>query len=170
MLVNQLQRDMASSNQLECWAALTALTKLVTKDMVPAVMSDVLRLLSHKVNLRTKCPPVFLSFSHISIIFFLQVELVRKKAVMALHRFHQLSPGSVEGLGEKARRCLCDRDPAVMGASVCLLHELAVANPNKFKDLIPRFSTYVCVISSYCHSTSLKGEGGGCNSFLVTTL
>lgn len=49
MLVNQLQRDMASANQLECWAALTALSKLVTVDMIPAVMTDVMRLLGHKV-------------------------------------------------------------------------------------------------------------------------
>jgi len=113
MLVNQLQRDMASSNHLECWAALTALPKLVTKDMIPAVMSETVRLLGHKV------------------------ELVRKKAVMALHRFHQIEPECVAHLAEKIRRALCDRDPAVMGASVCLLHDLARETPHKFKDLVP---------------------------------
>ena len=79
MLVNQLQRDMASANHLECWAALTALAKLVTLDMIPAVISDVVRLLDHKV------------------------ELVRKKAIMGLHRFHQLQPESVEHLVAQLR-------------------------------------------------------------------
>jgi AP-4 complex subunit epsilon-1 len=100
MLVNQLQRDMSSMNHLECWAALTALTKLVTTDMVPAVMGDVVKLLGH------------------------DVELVRKKAVMALHRFHQLDPPSIDHLQDKIRRCLCDKDPAVMGATLCLLYDL----------------------------------------------
>ena len=100
MLVNQLQRDMASMNYLECWAALTALTKLVTNDMVPAVMNDVVKLLTH------------------------DAELVRKKAVMALHRFHQLDPANVSHLHDKIRRVLCDKDPSVMGACLCLLYDL----------------------------------------------
>jgi AP-4 complex subunit epsilon-1 len=56
---------------------------------------------------------------------------------MALHRFHQLQPESVEHLADKIRRSLCDRAPAVMGASVCLLHDMARKAPLKFKDLVP---------------------------------
>jgi AP-4 complex subunit epsilon-1 len=41
MLVNQIQRDMNSSNQLETCAALTAVCKIVTADMVPAVIGEV---------------------------------------------------------------------------------------------------------------------------------
>jgi AP-4 complex subunit epsilon-1 len=67
-----------------------------------------------------------------------QVELVRKKAVMALHRFHQLSPDSIEHLVEKIRRALCDRDPAVMGSCVYLIYDLAARAPHKYKDLVPR--------------------------------
>lgn len=51
MLVNQLQRDMGSANHLECWAALTALPKIVTVDMIPAVLPETVRLLDHKVEL-----------------------------------------------------------------------------------------------------------------------
>uniref|UniRef100_A0A7S2WTQ1 AP-4 complex subunit epsilon-1 C-terminal domain-containing protein n=1 Tax=Rhizochromulina marina TaxID=1034831 RepID=A0A7S2WTQ1_9STRA len=113
MLVNQLQRDMASINHLECWAALSALCKLVTKDMIPAVTGDVIRMLKH------------------------DTELVRKKAVMALHRFHQLAPDSVSHMVDQARRALCDKHPSVMAASLCWLQDMAVLTPAKFKDLVP---------------------------------
>jgi AP-4 complex subunit epsilon-1 len=41
MLVNQIQRDMKSTNLLEVCAALNALCKIVTDDMIPAVVTDV---------------------------------------------------------------------------------------------------------------------------------
>ena len=41
MLVNQIQRDMNSNNVLEISAALAAVNKIVTEDMVPAVIGDV---------------------------------------------------------------------------------------------------------------------------------
>lgn len=115
MLVNQLQRDMASINHLEPWAALVALSKLVTIDMIPAVANDVVKLLKH------------------------DTELVRKKAVMALHRFHQLSPDSIDHLGDHVRRALCDKHPSVMAASLCLLQDMIVLNPSQYKDLVPSF-------------------------------
>eukprot|EP01035_Chromulina_nebulosa_P027233 gene27233-35774_t len=44
MLVNQIQRDMKSSNFLEVCAALSAVCKIVTEDMIPAVIGDVVKL------------------------------------------------------------------------------------------------------------------------------
>lgn len=41
MLVNQIQRDMNSTNVLEISAALAAVNKIVTEDMIPAVIGDV---------------------------------------------------------------------------------------------------------------------------------
>ena len=41
MLVNMIQRDMKSNNQLEVCAALAAVNKIVTVDMIPAVIGDV---------------------------------------------------------------------------------------------------------------------------------
>jgi len=125
MLVNQLQRDMASGNQLEVWAALTALPKLVTADMVPAVLGEVVKLLAHKA------------------------ENLRKKAIMCVHRCHQLSPESVSHLVPMVRRALCDRDPAVMGATVCLLHDFALVQPQKFKDLVPSFVSILKQITEH---------------------
>ena len=54
MLVNQIQRDMNSNNVLEISAALAAVNKIVTEDMVPAVIGDVsaqiiLQLLLHNL-------------------------------------------------------------------------------------------------------------------------
>jgi len=47
MLVNQMQRDLNSSNVLENCAALLAVTRVITADMVPAVCGDVTKLLTH---------------------------------------------------------------------------------------------------------------------------
>ena len=41
MLVNQIQRDMKSSNALEVSAALSAVCKIITEDMIPAVIFEV---------------------------------------------------------------------------------------------------------------------------------
>jgi AP-4 complex subunit epsilon-1 len=74
-----------STNLLEITAALVAVCKLVTEDMIPAVITDVLNLLNH------------------------EMEAVRKKAVSALHRFYQMDKRSVLDHVDKIRRILCDR-------------------------------------------------------------
>lgn len=53
-----------------------------------------------------------------------QQEAVRKKAVMALQRFHSLHPPSIAHLDGAIRRALCDKDPSVMAATLCLLLDL----------------------------------------------
>jgi AP-4 complex subunit epsilon-1 len=115
MLVNQMQRDMQSANVLEIAGGLQAATALITPDMVPAVSGEVTKLLAH------------------------DSESVRKKAIIALHRFHQLSPDVVteDELFEKLRKVLCDRDPSVMGSSLNVIESMAVKDPTQFKDLIP---------------------------------
>ena len=71
MMVNQLQRDMANSNILVICAALTALCKVVTAEMIPALLQNVVNLMDH------------------------EQPIVRKKVVMGLMRFWQLMPESV---------------------------------------------------------------------------
>eukprot|EP01039_Chlorochromonas_danica_P004528 gene4528-4966_t len=115
MLVNQIQRDMKSTNMLEVTAALNAVCKLITEDMIPAVIGDVLNLLSH------------------------EMEIVRKKAVAALHRFYQMDKNSVLDHLPKIRRALCDKDPSVMGATLPLFQAMIVDDPMRFKDLVPSF-------------------------------
>ena len=115
MLVNQLQQDMTSSNFLEVAAALGATIRLATTDMIPPLLAHVVKLLQH------------------------DRELVRKKTVMVLHRFHRLDASAVSHLGPQMRRTLCDKDPSVMAASLCLLHAQITEKPLGFKELVPSF-------------------------------
>jgi AP-4 complex subunit epsilon-1 len=115
MLVNQIQRDLNSSNILENCAALVAVRKIVTVDMIPAVLGDVLKLMGH------------------------EQELVRKHCLCALHRLYQMDPTSLVGHAEKIRLALCDRDPSVMGASLVVIHAFALNDAAFFKDLVPSF-------------------------------
>lgn len=115
MLVNQMQRDLQSSHVLEICGGLLASCNLITADMVPAMTSLVVKLLDH-AN-----------------------ETVRKKAIICLHRFHQLAPEFVtrDEMMDKIRKVLCDRDPAVMGASLNVIYSMAKIAPKPFKDLVP---------------------------------
>ena len=115
MLVNRLQRDLQSANVLECGMALSAASKILTADMIPAVLPGITNLLKH------------------------DQELVRKKAIMLLHRFLQLQPESVSHLSDKFRRALCDKCPEVMGASLHIFSDLCKADPLPCKDLVSSF-------------------------------
>jgi AP-4 complex subunit epsilon-1 len=95
--------------------ALTAVCKLVSAETIPALRELTVNLLEHK-----------------------QAN-VRKKAVMALHRFHQIDPDTIQPFVDKIRRVLCDKDPAVMGASLNLFLDLVKKKPAAFKDLVPSF-------------------------------
>eukprot|EP00566_Odontella_aurita_P004746 CAMPEP_0113548622 /NCGR_PEP_ID=MMETSP0015_2-20120614/12991_1 /TAXON_ID=2838 /ORGANISM="Odontella" /LENGTH=787 /DNA_ID=CAMNT_0000449263 /DNA_START=125 /DNA_END=2484 /DNA_ORIENTATION=+ /assembly_acc=CAM_ASM_000160 len=125
MLVNQMQRDLSSSNLLEVGTALVAATNLITSDMVPAVQGEVIKLMDHTS------------------------ETVRKKAVVAMHRFHQLAPEMVTSseLVSKLRRVLCDRDPCVMGSSLNAIESLAAVDPHPFKDLVP---SLISILKQIC--------------------
>jgi AP-4 complex subunit epsilon-1 len=114
MLVNQMQRDLASSSILEICGSLIAVTNIITSDMVPAMQGLVVKMLDHSS------------------------ELVRKKAIIAMHRFHQLAPEAVEkqDLVDKLRKMLCDRDPGVMGSSLNVIESLATVDPKPFKELV----------------------------------
>jgi AP-4 complex subunit epsilon-1 len=115
MLVNQIQRDMKSSNVLEVCAALSAVCKIITEDMIPAVIGEIVKLFTH------------------------EMESVRKKSLGAIHRLYQMDRGCVEDHLGKIRRALCDKDPCVMGASLPLLQALIQDDVSKFKDLVPSF-------------------------------
>ena len=76
-------------------------------------------------------------------------ETVRKKAIIALHRLHQLAPDTVtkRELVEKVRRVLCDRDPAVMGATLNVIEALARVDVVPFKDLVP---SLISILKQIC--------------------
>jgi AP-4 complex subunit epsilon-1 len=80
LIINTIQKDLRSDNFLVCCAALTAVCRLINEETIPAVLPQVVDLLGH------------------------QKEIVRKKAVMALHRFHQRSPSTVAHLVPNLRK------------------------------------------------------------------
>ncbi|CAN1143946.1 AP-4 complex subunit epsilon [Linum perenne] len=115
LIVNTIQKDLKSDNFLIVCAALNAVCKLINEETIPAVLPQVVELLGH------------------------QKEAVRKKAIMALHRFYQKSPSSVSHLISNFRKRLCDNDPGVMGATLYPLFDLISRDVNSFKDLVVSF-------------------------------
>eukprot|EP00475_Leptophrys_vorax_P016732 TRINITY_DN2323_c0_g1_i1.p1 TRINITY_DN2323_c0_g1~~TRINITY_DN2323_c0_g1_i1.p1 ORF type:complete len:1145 (+),score=327.32 TRINITY_DN2323_c0_g1_i1:67-3501(+) len=113
LLVNTMQKDLKSPNHVEVSLALHTIAKLINKELIPAVIAPVGDALSHKQA------------------------SVRKKAVMVLQRFFQIDKDSAVSYLDRARRLLCDKDPAVMGASLHLIFDLAVADPPSYKELVP---------------------------------
>lgn len=96
-------------------AALNAVCRLINEETIPAVLPQVVELLNHPK------------------------EAVKKKAVMALHRFYQQSPSSVSHLVSNFRKKLSDNDPSVMGAALCPLFDLITIDANTYKDLVGSF-------------------------------
>lgn len=115
LIVNTIQKDLRSDNYLVVSAALTAVCRLINEETIPAVLPQVVELLGHPK------------------------EAVRKKAVMALHRFYQKSSASVSHLLTNFRKRLCDNDPGVMGASLCPLFNLITEDVGSYKDLVMSF-------------------------------
>ncbi|XP_065877520.1 AP-4 complex subunit epsilon [Euphorbia lathyris] len=115
LIVNTIQKDLKSDNYLVVCAALNAVCRLINEETIPAVLPQVVELLGHSK------------------------EAVRKKAIMALHRFYQKSPSSVSHLVSNFRKRLCDNDPGVMGATLCPLFELITADATSYKDLVISF-------------------------------
>ncbi|XP_068666799.1 AP-4 complex subunit epsilon-like [Aristolochia californica] len=115
LIVNTIQKDLKSNNYLVVCAALTAVCKLINEETIPAVLPQVVELLGHPK------------------------EAVRKKAIMALHRFYQKAPGSVSHIVSNFRKRLCDNDPGVVGATLCPLFHLIATDVNSYKDLVVSF-------------------------------
>ena len=115
LLVANLQRDLQSTNYMEISSALTAVCKLVNSGFLHAFSEQILKLTTHSN------------------------ELIRKKAVIVLNRFIKLNPNLTQEYEALFRKCLCDKDPAVMGASLNSLSQVLKDSSNIviFKDLIP---------------------------------
>ncbi|XP_068743857.1 uncharacterized protein [Montipora capricornis] len=115
LLINTLLKDLRSNNVIEVCCALTVICKLINKDMMPALLPQVLLLLQCKRD------------------------IVRKKAVMALHSLYMKNPSAVPDLRKHARKAISDKDPGVMSASLHLFYELIKADATECKDLVPAF-------------------------------
>ena len=123
LVVNSIRKDLLKDNYIEICAALTTACKLINKDTIPAIINQVVQLLDHNRA------------------------IVRKKAVMAMHRFYLLQNDIISSYDEKIRSCLCDGDPSVMAASLCLYEDLIERSPQEQKDLTPSFVSILKQIS-----------------------
>ncbi|CBZ52097.1 adaptin N terminal region domain-containing protein [Neospora caninum Liverpool] len=139
LLINTIQKDLASPNILNVQSALHCVARLLTAEMLPALLPSLSSLLQHP---------------HAA---------VRKKAVMAVHKVLDLKERQqerraklaaslkparaaledddfdsevMEGLREKMRRALCDADPSVMAVSLHVIHRLAAKNVAAWRDLV----------------------------------
>ncbi|XP_003382933.2 PREDICTED: AP-4 complex subunit epsilon-like [Amphimedon queenslandica] len=124
LLINSLQRDLRSSNMLEVSMALIIICRLIGEEMVPPLLPLVREKMHHPK------------------------ELVRKKAILAMHHFYRCSSDSIGHLLEEFRQALSDPDPGVMDAAVVLLHDMIKGNPSAYKDLCPAFKSILSQIIS----------------------
>ncbi|KPA74797.1 putative adaptor complex protein (AP) 3 delta subunit 1 [Leptomonas pyrrhocoris] len=130
LMTASLKRDLSSGNQYEVGLALYCIASICTADMAQDVVADVVNLLSHPRS------------------------YVRKKATLSLYRIFLSYPESLrltygklkEKLEDNSERS--DTDPAVRGAVVCVLCELARRNPANFLGLAVPFYSFLSSVHS----------------------
>jgi AP-4 complex subunit epsilon-1 len=115
LLIATLQRDLQSSNYLEITAALHTISRIANNQILLAVSDQVIQLLSNSND------------------------YVRKKAVMVLHKFWHMNNAAIENIDVLMKGALCDKCPAVMGASLNFFIERVKQNPAPYKDLTQSF-------------------------------
>jgi AP-3 complex subunit delta len=132
LMTASLKRDLSSGNQFEVGLALYCISSICTSDMAQDVVADVVNLLSHPRS------------------------YVRKKATLSLYRIFLSYPESLRLTYGKLKEKLednnerSDTDPAVRGAVVCVLCELARRNPANFLGLaVPFYSLLSSVHSNW---------------------
>ncbi|XP_037109389.1 AP-4 complex subunit epsilon-1 [Syngnathus acus] len=117
LLVNTVLKDLQSTNLIEVCMALTIVSQLFPKDMIPAILPLVEEKLTHPK------------------------EIIRRKAVLALYKFYLIAPNQVQHIHNKFRRALCDKDPGVMTASLHIYLQMIKEHPEGYKDLTGSFVT-----------------------------
>uniref|UniRef100_UPI003AAA5824 AP-4 complex subunit epsilon-1 n=1 Tax=Centroberyx gerrardi TaxID=166262 RepID=UPI003AAA5824 len=117
LLVNTVLKDLQSTNLIEVCMALTVVSQVFPKDMIPAILPLVEEKLNHPK------------------------EIIRRKAVLALYKFYLIAPNQVQHIHNKFRKALCDKDPGVMTASLHIYLQMIKENPDGYKDLTASFVT-----------------------------
>eukprot|EP00004_Rigifila_ramosa_P013967 TRINITY_DN3136_c0_g1_i1.p1 TRINITY_DN3136_c0_g1~~TRINITY_DN3136_c0_g1_i1.p1 ORF type:complete len:1175 (-),score=295.81 TRINITY_DN3136_c0_g1_i1:102-3452(-) len=115
LTVATLQRDLGSSNYLDICSALTALCRLLNTEIIPAVLPRVIQLLAHPQA------------------------IVRKKAIMAVHKCYLLNPSSTSDYRKQIDAVLFDKDAMVVPAALCIYFDMAQENPSELLPLVPSF-------------------------------
>ncbi|XP_012865411.1 PREDICTED: AP-4 complex subunit epsilon-1 [Dipodomys ordii] len=117
LLVNTVVKDLQSTNLVEICMALTVVSQIFPREMIPAVLPLIEDKLQHSK------------------------EIIRRKAVLALYKFHLIAPNQVQHIHIKFRKALCDRDVGVMAASLHIYLRMIKENPSGYKDLTGSFVT-----------------------------
>ncbi|KAM4678395.1 AP-4 complex subunit epsilon-1 [Discoglossus pictus] len=117
LLVNTVLKDLQSTNLVEVCMALTVVSQIFPREMIPAALPLIEDKLQHSK------------------------EIVRRKAVLALYKFYLIAPTQVQHIHEKFRKALCDRDVGVMAASLQIYLQMIKDNPSAYKDLTGSFVT-----------------------------
>ncbi|XP_077568206.1 AP-4 complex subunit epsilon-1 [Stigmatopora nigra] len=117
LLVNTVLKDLQSTNLIEVCMALTIVSQLFPRDMIPAILPLVEEKLTHPK------------------------EIIRRKAVLALYKFYLIAPNQVQHIHNKFRKALCDKDPGVMTASLHIYLQMIKENSEGYKDLTASFVT-----------------------------
>ncbi|XP_026775724.2 AP-4 complex subunit epsilon-1 [Pangasianodon hypophthalmus] len=117
LLVNTVLKDLQSTNLIEVCMALTVVSQIFPKDMIPSILPLVEEKLSH------------------------QKEIIRRKAVLALYKFYLIAPNQVQHIHSKFRKALCDKDPGVMMSSLHIYLRMIKENPDNYKELTSSFVT-----------------------------
>uniref|UniRef100_A0A671V9W1 AP-4 complex subunit epsilon n=1 Tax=Sparus aurata TaxID=8175 RepID=A0A671V9W1_SPAAU len=115
LLVNTVLKDLQSTNLIEVCMALTVVSQMFPKDMIPAILPLVEEKLNHPK------------------------EIIRRKAVLALYKFYLIAPNQVQHIHNKFRKALCDKDPGVMTASLHIYAQMIQEKPEGYKDLAASF-------------------------------
>ncbi|XP_036773684.2 AP-4 complex subunit epsilon-1 isoform X2 [Manis pentadactyla] len=117
LLVNTVVKDLQSTNLVEVCMALTVVSQIFPQEMIPAVLPLIEDKLQHSK------------------------EIIRRKAVLALYKFHLIAPNQVQHIHIKFRKALCDRDVGVMAASLHIYLRMIKENSSGYKELTGSFVT-----------------------------
>uniref|UniRef100_A0A8C7BVK1 AP-4 complex subunit epsilon-1 n=1 Tax=Neovison vison TaxID=452646 RepID=A0A8C7BVK1_NEOVI len=117
LLVNTVVKDLQSTNLVEVCMALTIVSQIFPREMIPAVLPLIEDKLQHSK------------------------EIIRRKAVLALYKFYLIAPNQVQHIHIKFRKALCDRDVGVMAASLHIYFRMIKENSSGYKDLTGSFVT-----------------------------
>ncbi|KAL4452296.1 hypothetical protein ABPG75_007958 [Micractinium tetrahymenae] len=116
MVVATIQADLRSDNFLTVCTALSAICHIVSPELVGVFMPQVTALLRH------------------------DRDLVKKKALLALHRFIQVDSAVTPEVEHLLIDKIGYKEPSVMVASLCGLRELIRRDPAPYRNLVHYFT------------------------------
>ncbi|KAK6589619.1 hypothetical protein RS030_1181 [Cryptosporidium xiaoi] len=113
LLINTLQRDLSSRNQLDILSALSSLPYLLNTEILSSIEELLIKLLSHRTP------------------------IIRRKAYLLFLKVMELKPTIIEENNDILRRGLCDIDIGVVNSVLYLVDKINACHPKLCLPLIP---------------------------------